>query len=112
MRGGVVDSDRFLCVSTTLPSKVAADAIANNLVELGQAACVQVFGPLQSVYRWKGRIERTEEWLCVAKTDQAHFTRLKEIVLQYHTYEEPEIIATEIVDGSEGYLAWLRAELA
>ena len=112
MRGGVVDSDRFLCVSTTLPSKVAADAMAAALLESKQVACVQIFGPIQSIYRWKGQVERAEEWLCVSKTAAACFPKIKETILAHHSYEEPEIIATEIVDGSEGYLAWLRAQLA
>jgi len=106
-----VDSDQFLCVSTTLDSQVAASAIAKKLVDLGQAACVQVVGPIESVYRWQGKIERADEWLCIAKTDRAHFNALKEVILKHHPYEEPEIIATEIVAGSESYLAWLSAQL-
>ena len=106
-----MDAARFLCVSTTLESKEAANAMAGTLVDLKQAACVQVFGPMQSIYRWKGKIEEAEEWLCVAKTDAAHLPEVKKTILATHAYEEPEIIATEIVDGSEGYFAWLRSQL-
>jgi len=106
-----VNSDQFLCVSTTLDSRVAANAIATRLVDLGQAACVQVIGPIDSVYRWQGKMEQAEEWICVAKTDRAHFAALKDIILKHHPYDEPEVIATEIVAGSDGYLAWLGKQL-
>ncbi len=98
-------------MSTTLDSRVAANAIATRLVDLGQAACVQVIGPIDSVYRWQGKMEQAEEWICVAKTDRAHFAALKDIILKHHPYDEPEVIATEIVAGSDGYLAWLGKQL-
>ena len=104
-------ADQFLCVSTTLDSRNAAQVIATKCVELGLAACVQVIGPVESVYRWHDSIEKSEEWLCLAKTDRAHFAELKDTLLNIHPYDEPEIIATEIVGGSAGYLSWLGDQL-
>ena len=75
------------------------------------AACVQIFGPVQSIYRWKGKIERAEEWVCVAKTSRTHLADIEETIVSHHPYEEPEIIATEIVGGSESYLKWLSDQL-
>jgi periplasmic divalent cation tolerance protein len=45
-----------------------AERIAVELVDLRLAACAQVSGPMQSTYRWEGKIENAEEWLCTAKT--------------------------------------------
>ena len=104
-------AEQFLCVSTTLDSRDAAQAIASKCVELGLAGCVQVVGPIESVYRWQGKVEKAEEWLCLAKTDRSHFDRLKDAILENHPYDEPEIIATEIVDGNASYLDWLGAQL-
>ena len=104
-------ADKFLCVSTTLDSRDAAQAIASKCVELGLAGCVQVIGPVESVYRWQGKVEKAQEWLCLAKTDRSHFDRLKAAILENHPYDEPEIIATEIVDGNASYLDWLGAQL-
>ena len=106
-----MSADQYLCVSTTLDSRDAARAIAAKCVECGLAACVQVIGPVESVYRWQGKIEKSEEWLCLAKTDRSRFAQLKDMLLRDHPYAEPEIIATEIVDGSTGYLAWLGQQL-
>ena len=104
-------AEKFLCVSTTLNSRDAAQAIASKCVESGLAGCVQIMGPMESVYRWQGKVEKAEEWLCLAKTDRSHFEDLKATLLEDHPYDEPEIIATEIVDGSKSYLDWLGAQL-
>ena len=104
-------AEKFLCVSTTLNSRDAAQAIASKCVELGLAGCVQIIGPVESVYRWHGKLEKAEEWLCLAKTDRSHFDDLKATLLENHPYDVPEIIATEILDGSESYLDWLNGQL-
>ena len=102
----------ILCVTTTLSSKQSAEALAKMLVQQRLAACVQVQGPVTSTYHWEDRLEQAQEWLCVAKTDGRHFDLLKTTILEQHTYDEPEIVATEIVGGSETYLAWIRKELS
>lgn len=107
-----MESSQLLCVTTTLPSKESADALADALVRKRLVACVQVQGPISSSYHWRGDLQHAEEWLCVAKTDGQHFDLLKTAILEQHSYDEPEIVATEIVAGSATYLAWLRRELA
>lgn len=99
-------------MTTTLDSKAAADALAEYLVREQLAACVQVQGPIVSTYRWREKMEQAEEWLCLTKTDAGHFEAVKKAILKHHSYEEPEIVATEIVAGSSGYLTWLRKQLA
>jgi periplasmic divalent cation tolerance protein len=94
-------------VLTTAPSEEEAERIATALVEARLAACVQVVGPVISHYRWQGALEREREWQCLAKTTLSRFAEVEEKIRELHSYEEPEIIATEIVAGSSGYLSWL-----
>jgi periplasmic divalent cation tolerance protein len=101
----------FVQIATTIDSEAAARAIAAALVERRLAACVQVAGPVQSVYRWQGQIEYAQEWLCVAKTSAALFTRVEAAIRELHSYECPEIIATPITDGAAAYLNWLGDQL-
>jgi periplasmic divalent cation tolerance protein len=98
-------------VSTTLPSEAAANQLARQLVEKRLAACVQVSGPLTSIYRWQGEIEQGQEWLCTAKTTADAFARIAEAIAAAHPYDVPEIIATPLVDVSAGYAEWLRREV-
>jgi periplasmic divalent cation tolerance protein len=102
----------FLQVSTACGTGGDAEHIALALVESRLAACVQVVGPVQSVYRWQGAVERAEEWLCHAKTARSHYSAVEALIRKLHPYECPEIIATPIVAGGERYLDWLGEQLA
>ena len=81
------------------------------LVEGRLAACVQISGPIESIYRWQGKLETANEWQCVAKTSMAKYAAIEAAILKSHSYETPEIIATPIVEASEAYLNWLRDAL-
>ncbi len=96
-----------LQVTTTAGSEEEAERIGAALVERRLAACVQVVGPIASSYRWQGAVERATEWMCVAKTSTVRYAELEEAIRELHSYEEPEIVATPIVAGSAGYLAWV-----
>ena len=100
----------FIQVSTTTEHKQDAEKIAMELVNRKLAACVQVLGPISSTFSWKEKIEVSSEWLCVAKTRRDAFKQVEKMILELHDYDVPEIIATEIVDGSAGYLDWLEAQ--
>jgi periplasmic divalent cation tolerance protein len=103
----VVKMTEYLEVHTTAGSEGEAERIAAALVERRLAACVQVIGPVASRYRWRGEVERAQEWLCLAKTAASRYHDLEAAIAELHSYEEPEIVATPIVAGSPGYLAWL-----
>jgi periplasmic divalent cation tolerance protein len=97
----------YLQVQTTVDSEAAAERLAAALVERRLAACVQVVGPVSSRYRWQGEVERSTEWICVAKTEASRYAELEAAIRELHSYEEPEIVATPIVAGSAGYLDWI-----
>ena len=81
--------------------------IAAALVEARLAACVQVVGPVRSTYRWEGRVESAEEWLCLAKTTAGLVDRAVDEIGRRHSYDTPEITVTPIVGGSVRYLGWI-----
>ena len=101
----------FVQVQTTTASEEDARRIARALVEERLAACVQIVGPITSTYWWQGRIESSQEWLCCIKTSQALYASVESTVLNLHPYDEPEILATPVVAGSDGYVKWLVTEL-
>jgi periplasmic divalent cation tolerance protein len=98
----------YLQVTTTTDSGPAAERIASELVNRRLAGCVQIVGPIQSVYRWQGAVERAEEWLLLIKTTTERYAAVEAAIRELHSYEVPEIIATPITAGSDGYLTWLR----
>jgi periplasmic divalent cation tolerance protein len=103
-------TDDCLQVLVAAASREEADRLAGSVVEHRLAACAQVTGPVHSTFRWQGRVERAEEWLCLLKTTRQRYPDLERHLRGLHSYENPEIIATAITDASADYLDWLRAE--
>ncbi|MCC6493509.1 MAG: divalent-cation tolerance protein CutA [Pirellulales bacterium] len=97
----------FIQITTTVADGRDAERIARTLVERRLAACVQIVGPLQSVYRWNGAVEQAEERLCIIKTTCERYSAVEAALGELHPYECPEIIAQPIECGSANYLAWL-----
>jgi periplasmic divalent cation tolerance protein len=100
----------FIVVYVTAGSLDEADRLARGLVEERLAACVNRIGPIQSVYRWEGKLEQSEEHLLIIKTEKDLFSALEKRVRELHTYSVPEIVALPIIDGSQDYLRWLGAQ--
>jgi periplasmic divalent cation tolerance protein len=104
--------DQFIQMITTTDDEELARRIADSLVEKRLAACVQILGPITSVYRWKGKTETTREWQCLVKTSIDRYGEVEAAIKAIHSYETPEIIALPITAGSLEYLGWLRGEFA
>ena len=100
----------FIQVLTTTDARELADKIGRALVERRLAACVQIAGPVKSIYRWQGQIETAEEWQCWIKTTRERFAEVEQAICELHTYTVPEIVAMPIVAGSADYLTWLGQE--
>jgi periplasmic divalent cation tolerance protein len=98
-------------VMTTVDSRDEAQNIAQALVQRRLAGCVQVIGPLTSVYWWQEEIATDEEWLCIAKSQRDLYPELEKTLRQIHPYDVPEILAVPVVAGNPDYLAWLTSEL-
>jgi periplasmic divalent cation tolerance protein len=99
----------FVVVLVTIGSREDGEAMARTLVAERLAACVNVVGPIRSVYRWQGTVDESEEHLLIIKTPRARFVALEDRVRALHGYDTPEVIALPVTAGSAPYLDWLRA---
>ena len=98
-------------VMTTTASKEDANRIATTLVDRHLAACAQIGGPVESVYRWQGKVERSTEWVCLVKTRRELYALVEAAIQQLHPYEVPEILALPVVAAHRAYLEWLEAQV-
>lgn len=101
----------FIVVLTTTDREDLARRIADEAVQRQLAACVQIVGPLTSVYRWKGAVESAKEYRCEFKTTSDHFPALREMISDLHSYDVPEIVSLPISDCSSDYGSWLKEQL-
>lgn len=101
-----------LIVFSTFATRDEAERIGVALVEENLAACVQLLLPMQSIYRWQGAIETSQEILMLSKTTEEKFSALAARIADLHSYDTPEILAVPVSAGAEKYLNWLRAATA
>ena len=99
-------TDKRLVLSTT-SSHEEALMIARALVEAQLAACVQIVGPVRSIYRWKEAVEDAEEHLLIMKTTAAALPRLRSELSRLHSYEVPECVEVPIESGLPAYMEWI-----
>jgi periplasmic divalent cation tolerance protein len=102
---------RLIQIVTTLGSQADAVRLAEQLIGQRLAACVQVAGPLVSLYRWQGKLERAEEWQCTLKTTEPHGEAAVKAILAAHPYELPEVLLLPVVGCSMGYQQWVTEQL-
>jgi periplasmic divalent cation tolerance protein len=100
----------FMQVVTTVDSEEAAERLARGITGARLAACVQIMGPIRSLYWWQGALDDAREWQLIIKTTMARLDELEAHIKANHSYETPEITATEIPWGSREYLDWIKAE--
>jgi periplasmic divalent cation tolerance protein len=100
----------FISVYIVAANAEEAEAIAEVLVGERLAACVNILGPVRSVYRWQGALERADEAAMIAKTRESLFETLAARVKELHSYDVPAIVAWPILAGDAPYLDWLEAE--
>ena len=99
-------SDEMLVISTA-GSKEEASRIAAALVEAQLAACVNIVGPIESVYRWQGKVESGQEFLLLIKTTRSRCATVTSRIRELHSYDLPEAIEVSIEGGSAEYLNWI-----
>jgi periplasmic divalent cation tolerance protein len=97
----------FLTVFCTFPDLEVARRIVDRLIEGGFIACGNIFPGVESIYRWKGQIERSSEVLAILKTTKERYSNLESVFKEVHPYEVPELVATPISEGLPAYLAWI-----
>jgi len=87
--------------------KIAAALLEKNLV-----ACANIMAPHQSIYKWKGKVERGTESVVIFKTRESLFEQVRAEICALHSYECPCIVALPIVAGHEPFLQWIEEQTA
>ncbi len=97
-------------VITTTDTAESAEELARGIVKARLGACVQIVGPIRSLYPWEGDVQNDQEWQCWIKTSIDRLDALTEYIKKNHSYDVPEVVALPIVGGSEDYLRWITDE--
>jgi periplasmic divalent cation tolerance protein len=96
-------------VLTTVNAATDSRALASGLVEQRLAACVNILGEMDSVYRWEGKVQAERERQLLIKTTRERLPALEAKLHEIHPYDVPEFLVLPVVGGSDAYLDWLKA---
>ncbi len=99
-------------VLTTVGLHQRAEELARALVDRRLAACVNVIGPIRSIYSWKGAVQNEQEYLLLIKTTADRTADLAAAFAELHPFELPERVELDIAGGSEAYLSWVMQQVA
>ena len=102
----------IVSVYATFPSDEEARRIGRTCVEERLAACVNILGPIRSIYHWQGKIEEAVEVAGLFKTraDLAHALIVR--IAALHSFDVPAAVAWPIADALDDYAQWVRDEIA
>jgi periplasmic divalent cation tolerance protein len=97
-------------VLTTVDNRETLEIIGRRLLEKRLVACLQIVGPIKSIYWWKGVLEEAEEWIGVMKTTAELYDAAEKEIKELHPYEVPEIVAVETRNVYPAYRVWVKQE--
>jgi len=88
-----------------------AERVGRAVVEERLAACINILGPIRSIYRWQGAVESAEEVAAIVKTSSIAVDALITRIAGLHSYEVP-CIATWPIDKVLGdYADWVETNV-
>jgi periplasmic divalent cation tolerance protein len=100
----------IITITTTTDKKEVLEEMGRSLLKQRLIACIQVVGPIKSLYWWKGNVEEASEWLGIMKSRKSLYPRVEAQIRILHAYEVPEIVAIEASDVLPAYGDWVRTE--
>jgi periplasmic divalent cation tolerance protein len=99
-------------VYATFPGADAAKAIARSLVAERLAACVNIIAGMTAIYEWEGVVHEDDEVVAIIKTQRSRVEAVFAAVKAVHTYENPALLAVDVVAGGADYVAWVKTQTA
>ena len=94
---------------TSVEKKDDAERLARGLIEQSLAACVQIDGPIRSLYRWEGKLQSVDEYRLLVKFIPARGRAVETWLMAHHPYDTPEWLVIRAEHVAEKYLSWARA---
>src|SRR5205807_3515727 len=98
---------KIVLALSTFPDRETAQRISNQLVTEKFAACANILPSVESIYRWKEKLETGTEALVFFKVSKDRQSGFKEKLCSFHPYEVPELIFVLISSGFPDYLRWV-----
>ena len=100
-------AEKILLALSTFPDRETAQRISKELVTEKFAACANILPSIESIYRWKEKLESGNETLVFFKVSEDRQSAFQHKLRSLHPYEVPEIIFVPVSGGLPEYLRWV-----
>jgi periplasmic divalent cation tolerance protein len=100
-------AEKILLGISTFPDAEIARRISNQLVSERFAACANILPSVESIYRWKEKVESGNETLVFFKVSEDGQSAFQDKLRSLHPYDVPEIIFVPVVSALPEYLQWV-----
>jgi len=97
----------IMSVYAVFASAEEAERIGRAVVEERLAACINILGPIRSIYRWHGKVETADEVAAIFKTHHWSGDALIERVTELHSYDVPCVVSWPIDKLVRAYADWV-----
>ena len=84
-----------------------AERIGRIVIEERLAACINIFPPVRSIYRWQGEVARADEVAALLKTSIDQSEALIARISELHSYEVPCVVGWPIAAILGPCAAWI-----
>src|SRR5215468_2839015 len=102
-------AEKILLALSTFPDAEIARRISNDLVSQRFAACANILPAVESIYRWKEKIESGNEILVFFKVSEDRKSAFQDKLRSLHPYDVPEVIFIPVASGLPEYMHWVAA---
>jgi periplasmic divalent cation tolerance protein len=100
-------ASKFAVVLVTAPDLKTARVLAKAALQARLIACANLLPKIESLYRWRGKVESGTEVLLVLKTRKSRLPALEQLIIASHPYDTPEFLVLPLLAGNQPYLRWL-----
>ncbi len=98
----------MILIYTTFKNKTEAKKIITHLLKKKLIACANLL-PIESTYRWKGKINNDKEIAAILKTKEENWNKIKEEIKKLHSYDYPCIIKIN-AEANKEFAEWIDSE--
>jgi len=95
---------------TTVSEQAISEELAKGIIDEGLAACVHLEGPITAFFKWKGKVEKEQEYRLMVKYLSNKTEEMAEWLKKQHPYDTPQWFSIKATDVDEKYFKWVCGE--
>lgn len=89
------------------PTQTEAKYIARTLIQEKLIACANILDNVISMYEYNNKLCEENEVLIIIKTISGHFQKIKNRIMEIHSYDIPCIVEINVSNAANKFTDWV-----